>query len=93
MCACMCPSCHGWVVWQPRNRLALQCICVPLHCPHAAGAVACLQQAVSLYTDMGRLGMAARQLRVRRLLWPWLAAAAVLVLASALLWLCMAEEA
>lgn len=26
-------------------------------------AVACLQQAVSLYTDMGRLGMAARQLR------------------------------
>lgn len=30
-----------------------------------AGAVVCLQQAVSLYTDMGRLGMAARQLRVR----------------------------
>lgn len=26
-------------------------------------AVSCLQQAVSLYTDMGRLGMAARQLR------------------------------
>lgn len=36
--------------------------------PRAAGAVSCLQQAVSLYTDMGRLGMAARQLRVRRLL-------------------------
>lgn len=32
---------------------------------HLAGAVACLQHAVSLYTDMGRLGMAARQLRVR----------------------------
>lgn len=25
--------------------------------------MSCLQQAVSLYTDMGRLGMAARQLR------------------------------
>ena len=31
-----------------------------------AGSVGCLQHAVSLYTDMGRLGMAARQLRVRR---------------------------
>lgn len=41
------------------------------HCPNSyvfitlchAEAVRCLQQAVSLYTDMGRLGMAARQLR------------------------------
>jgi hypothetical protein len=42
------------------------CVCpARLVClAHVAGAVSCLQQAVSLYTDMGRLGMAARQLRV-----------------------------
>lgn len=54
----------------------LPALCLPamLTClgylPHSpAGAVSCLQQAVSLYTDMGRLGMAARQLRVGAACW------------------------